>query len=85
MNRIYTFALMSALARTLHSLIIGGAIVAVLYTAYMSNQNIELLKKNNDKLSSITSELKTQNNTLTALLKESTKSATISATPTPKE
>jgi threonine/homoserine/homoserine lactone efflux protein len=84
MNRIYTFALMSAVAKFLHSVVIALAIGSVFYTAYMSYQTVEASKENNRKLEAITSELKTQNTTLRDILKESTKSATPSASPTPK-
>jgi cytochrome bd-type quinol oxidase subunit 1 len=78
---------MSAVAKFLHSVVIGLAIGAIFYTAVMSYYNLKLLEKNNEQLTSITSELKLQNTTLKDILKESTKSATVSASPTvsPKE
>lgn len=84
MNKIYTFALMSALVKFLHSVVIGLAIGSVFYTAFMSYQSVEAVKDNNRKLEVIANELKTQNSTLKDILKESTKSATVSATPSPK-
>jgi hypothetical protein len=93
MNRIYTFAFMAALAKSLHSIVIGFVAFAVIFTAYMSYQNVQLNKeiatigKENqrllEKIDKTTEETKASLSRLQQTIIESTKSAT--PKPTPKE
>ena len=93
MNRIYTFALMSAVVKSLHSIVIGFVVLAVITTAYMSYQNVQLNKelieisKENrnllEKIDKTSEEQKASLSRLQQTIIESTKSAT--PKPSPKE